>query len=84
MSYGYDTDVYPYDPEEVERQCSEAAFIFRLVTGDESIELFVNHLNKYDYEISVERDDHPTDYFYNLDDVESFIREEYPDADWEQ
>ena len=84
MSYGYETDVFPYDPEEVEMEARDKEEIYHLVTGDRSISMGVHEVNRYDYEIWLERDGEKVKYFASFDDVDDFINEQYPDADWEQ
>lgn len=83
MNY-LDNDLYPYDPEDVNRSVEECADLYRYVTGDDSIDMGFHEVNRYDFEIWLSRDGDRTQYFYNFDDVEDFIRQNYPDADWEK
>lgn len=84
MSYGYDTDIYPYDPEEIALEADRWEETFRLVTGDQTIRVGVHEVDRYDFEVWLERGDEKIKFFGSFDDVEAFIREQYPNADWEQ
>ena len=84
MSYGYDSDINPYDPEQVEMDANLLEETFRLVTGDYSIIVGIHEVDRYDFEVWLERGDEKVKYFASFDDVEDFIREQYPNADWEQ
>jgi hypothetical protein len=43
----------------------------------------VHEVNRYDFEVWLDRADEKTKYFGSFDDLDEFIREQYPDADWE-
>jgi hypothetical protein len=83
MSYGYDTDTFPYDPEEIQMEARDMEEIYHLTTGDRSISVGVHEVNRYDFEVWLDRADEKTKYFGSFDDLDEFIREQYPDADWE-
>lgn len=77
-------DSTPYDIDDVTNEAEERAELFRWVTGDQSITLGVSEVNYFEYEIWLERDDHKAKYFDSFDDVVYYIKDEYPDADWEK
>lgn len=83
MNY-YDSDINPYDSEEIAMEADRWEETFRLVTGDHSIRVGVHEMNRYDFEVWLERGDEKIKFFGSFDEVVEFIREQYPDADWEQ
>ena len=77
-------DINPYDLEELELEAESKQEVYHLVTGDQSITLGINEVNRYDYEIWLERDGAKIEHFLNFDDLDDYINDQYPDVDWEK
>ena len=81
MSF-YEQDLNGYDLGELRREAEGISESYRLATGDMSLFVGVTLFNRYEFELWLDRDGGKTEYFNSFEDLDEFVRELFPDADW--